>query len=116
MKIPAVSRNRNWFRRIQLGPTPRVCQSGEIDRSGHVSNSGDRRMRYLLVEAATSTMLVSKKWRSLKAWAMKVAKRSGTTKATVALARRIAIVMHQIWITGKCFRFGNDDQSGAVTT
>ena len=73
-------------------------------------------MRYLLVEAATSMMLVSKKWCSLKAWAMKVAKRSGTAKAIVALARRIAIVMHQMWVTGECFRFGNDDQSGAMAT
>lgn len=99
-----------------LGLTPRVYQSGEIDRSGHVSKSGDKLMRYLLVEAATSMMLVSKKWCSLKAWAMKVAKRSGTAKAIIALARRIAIVMHQMWVTGECFRFGSSDQQEAETT
>ena len=98
-----------------LGLTPRVYQSGEIDQPGHVSKSGDKLLHYLLVEAATSMMLVTKKWCSLKAWAMKVAKRSGTAKAIVALARRIAIVMHQMWVTGECFRFGKDDQPGAVT-
>ena len=68
-------------------------------------------MRYLLVEAATSMLLVSKKWCSLKAWAVKVAKRSGTSKAIVALARRIAIVIHQIWITKEPFRYGKNEQS-----
>lgn len=47
-------------------------------------------MRYLLVEAATPMLLVSKKWCSLKAWVVKLARRSGTSKAIVALARCIA--------------------------
>jgi transposase len=60
------------FKRSKLMPahlrlTPRVYQSGEIHRSGHVSTSGDKLMRYLLVEATTSMLLVSKKWCSLKA-------------------------------------------------
>lgn len=93
-----------------LGLTPRVYQSGEIDRSGHISKSGDKLMRYLLVEAATSMLLVSKKWCSLKAWAVKIARRSGTSKAIVALARRIAIVMHQIWITKEPFRYGASEK------
>jgi transposase len=97
-----------------LGLTPRVYQSGEIDRSGHISKSGDKLMRYLLVEAATSMLLVSKKWCSLKAWAMKVARRSGTSKAIVALARRIAIVMHQIWITKEPFRYGASEKTCAT--
>lgn len=89
-----------------LGLTPRVYQSGEIDRSGHISKSGDKLLRYLLVEAATSMLLISKKWCSLKAWAMQVAKRSGKSKAIVALARRIAIAMHAMWRTGEDFQFG----------
>lgn len=99
-----------------LGLTPRVYQSGEIDRSGHVSKSGDKLMRFLLVEAATSMLLVSKKWCSLKAWAVKIARRSGTGKAIVALARRIAIVMHQMWLTGEPFQYGGGEQNGAAAT
>lgn len=71
-------------------------------------------MRYLLVEAATSMLLVSKKWCSLKAWAVKVARRSGTSKAIVALARRIAIVMYQIWITKEPFRYGASEKTCAT--
>ena len=87
-----------------LGLTPRVYQSGEIDRSGHISKSGDKLMRSLLVEAATSMLLVSKKWCSLKAWGVKLAKRTGTAKAIVAVARRLAISMHRMWITGEEFQ------------
>lgn len=92
--------------RLNLGLTPRVYQSGEIDRTGHISKSGDRLLRYLLREAAASMLLVSKMWCALKMWGMQVAKRSGTGKAIVAVVRRLAIVMHRMWITGADFRFG----------
>ncbi|MEM9969622.1 MAG: IS110 family transposase [Pseudomonadota bacterium] len=97
-----------------LGLTPRVYQSGEIDRSGHISKSGDKLIRYLLVEAATSMLLVSKKWCALKAWAVEVSKRSGKAKAIVALARRIAVAMHAIWRSGEDFRFGEADGAAAA--
>lgn len=90
-----------------LGLTPRVYQSGEIDRAGRISKSGDKLMRYLLCEAATSMLLISRKWCSLKAWGIKIAKRSGMPKAIVAVARRIAIAMHRMWMTGESFRFGS---------
>lgn len=61
---------------------------------------------YLLCEAAASMPLVSKKCCALKAWCMQVANRSGTGEAIVAVARRLAIVMHRMWITGEDFRFG----------
>lgn len=89
-----------------LGLTPRVYQSGEIDRSGHISKSGDKLLRYLLVEAATAMLLRSKKWCSIKSWGVRLAKRVGMSKAIVAVARKIAIVMHKIWLTGDDFRFG----------
>lgn len=89
-----------------LGLTPRVYQSGEIDRSGHISKSGDKLMRYLLAEAASSMMLRSKKWCSLKTWGIRLAKRVGMGKAIVAVARKLAIVMHKMWLTGESFRFG----------
>ena len=53
----------------------------------------------MLYEAAQS-MLRSKKWSWLKAWAMQIARRRGMKKAIVALARRLAVIMHRIWVDG----------------
>lgn len=89
-----------------LGLTPRVYQSGEIDRSGHISKSGDKLMRYLLAEAAMAMLLRSSKWCSLKVWGVRLAKKIGMGKAVVAVARKLAIVMHRMWLTGEPFRFG----------
>src|SRR6202049_1515124 len=79
-------------------------QSGEIDWSGRISRCGDEMMRTMLYEAAQS-MLRSKKWSWLKAWAMQIAKRRGMKKAIVALARRWAVIMHRIWVDGTEFRW-----------
>jgi transposase len=76
-----------------FGPTCSKYQSGEIDRSGRISRCGDEMMRVMLYEAAQS-MLRSKKWSWLKAWAMQIARRRGIKKAIVALARRLAVIMH----------------------
>ena len=94
-----------------FGLTPRIYQSGEIDRSGHISKSGDKLMRYLLAEAALSMLLRSRKWCTLKAWGIRLAKKIGMGKAIVAVARKLAIVMHKIWLTGEPFRFGMADAS-----
>ena len=61
-------------------------------------------MRVMLYEAAQS-MLRSKKWSWLKAWAMQIARRRGMKKAIVALARRLAVIMHRIWVDGTEFRW-----------
>ena len=61
-------------------------------------------MRVMLYEAAQS-MLWSKKWSWLKAWAMQIARRRGMKKAIVALARRLAVIMHRIWVDGTEFRW-----------
>src|ERR1700751_1980967 len=78
--------------------------TGEIDWSGRISRCGDEMMRVMLYEAAQS-MLRSKKWSWLKAWAMQIARRRGMKKAIVALARRSAVIMHRIWIDGTEFRW-----------
>jgi transposase len=90
-----------------LGLTPRVYQSGEIDRSGHISKCGDRMLRHLLYEAASALMTRTRKWSRLRAWGVAVAKRRGIKRATVAVARKLAVIMHRIWITGGEFEFGN---------
>jgi transposase len=87
-----------------FGLTCSKYQSGEIDRSGRISRCGDEMMRVMLYEAAQS-MLRSKKWSWLKAWAMQIARRRGMKKAIVALARRLAVVLHRIWVDGTEFRW-----------
>ena len=88
-----------------LGLVPRVYQSGEIDHMGHISKCGDRMMRYYLYESATTFLTRSRHWCPLKAWGMRVAKRQGFKRARVAVARRLAIVMHRMWLQGESFRF-----------
>jgi transposase len=87
-----------------FGLTCAKYQSGEIDRSGAISRCGDEMMRVMLYEAAQS-MLRSTKWSWLKAWAMQIARRRGMKKAIVALARRLAVIMHRIWVDGTEFRW-----------
>jgi transposase len=88
-----------------FGLTPAKYQSGEIDRSGAISRCGDEMMRTMLYEAAQSMLFHSTRWSWLKAWAMKVARQRGMKKAVVALARRLAVIMHRIWVDGTEFRW-----------
>ena len=80
-------------------------QSGERDRPGAISRCGDEMMRTMLYEAAQTTLVVSKRWSWLKAWAMQIARRRGMKRAIVALARRLAVIMHRIWVDGTEFRW-----------
>jgi transposase len=80
-------------------------QSGERDRPGAISRCGDEMMRAMLYEAAQSMLVRSTRWSWLKAWAMQIAKRRGKKKAIVALARRLAVIMHRIWVDGTEFRW-----------
>jgi transposase len=88
-----------------FGLTCAKYQSGEIDRSGAISRCGDEMMRTMLYEAAQSMLFHSTKWSWLKAWAMKIARHRGMKKAVVALARRLAVIMHRIWVDGTEFRW-----------
>jgi transposase len=89
-----------------LGLTPRRHQSGETDTNGKISRWGDRLLRTYLFEAATVLLYRTKKWCSLKAWGMKLAKRIGMKKAKVAIARKIAVILHCIWVDGTSFEWG----------
>lgn len=89
-----------------LGLTPRRNQSGETDINGKISRWGDRLLRIDLYEAATVLLYRTKKWSSLKAWGMKLAKRIGMRNARVAIARKIAIVLQCIWVDGTSFDWG----------
>jgi transposase len=83
-----------------LGLAPRRNQSGETDSNGKISRWGDRLSRSYLFEAATVLLHRTKKWCSLKAWGMKLAKRIRMKKAKVAIARKIAVILHCIWVDG----------------
>jgi transposase len=91
-----------------LGLTPTLNQSGESQRVGRVSLCGDGMMRALLYEAAQAMLTRVKKWSWLRAWAVGVAKRSGFKRAVVALARRLAVIMHRMWVDGSVFRWSRE--------
>ena len=88
-----------------IGLTPRQYQSGEVDRSGRISRCGDTLARTLLYEAAVVILTRVKRASPLKDWAQAIAKRSGAGKARVALARKLAVMLHSIWRSGEAFRW-----------
>jgi transposase len=88
-----------------FGLTSAKYQSGEINHSGAISKCGDDMMRLMLYEAAQILLVRSTRWSWLKAWAMQIARRCGRKKAIVALARRLAVVMHRVWVDGTEFRW-----------
>ena len=88
-----------------LGLTPRRFQSGEDDYTGHISRCGDRMLRSYLFEAAGSILHRVSRWSALKAWGTRLAKRIGTMKATVAVARRLAVILHRMLRDGSEFRW-----------
>src|SRR5262249_58703799 len=94
-----------------LGLTPILNQSGERKRIGQVSVCGDGMTRTVLYEAAQVMLAPTTKWSWLKAWAMKVAARRGLQKAIVALARRLAGILHRISGGGTGFRWARDAPS-----
>jgi transposase len=86
-----------------LGLVPRRYQSGEVDYVGGISKCGDRRVRTLLYEAANVMLTRYKGQLKLKDWAFAIARRSTMRKARIALARRLAIIMHAMLRDGTEF-------------
>jgi transposase len=89
-----------------FGLTPRRFQSGEIDFDGRISKSGDAEVRRSLYVAANSMLTRSSQWTPLKAWGMKIKKNRGHKKAVVAVARKLAVILHRMWIDDTQFRWG----------
>jgi len=96
------------------GLTPRREQSGERDIIGEISRAGDAGLRTALYQAAT-VMLHGGRPNWLSAWAWNVAKRRGKKRATVALARRIGVVLHRMWRDNAEFRYTRSDAVAATT-
>lgn len=87
-----------------FGLTPRKYQSGETDRSGRISKIGDAAVREALYQSAH--IIVTKPIKGcteLKSWAMRIAKRAGMSKAKVALARKLAVVLHRMLVDNAPF-------------
>lgn len=91
-----------------IGLTPRQYSSGEVQRQGGISKKGCKRTRYLLVEAASALLTRCKVWSKLKAWGLKIQKKKGIRKATVAVARKLAVLMHRMLMTRKPFERSPD--------
>jgi transposase len=86
-----------------FGLTPKKYQSGETDYTGRISKIGDAGVRTALYEAANVILTRPVKGSDLKTWALGVAKRAGMRKAKVALARKLAVVLHRILRDGSTF-------------
>ena len=91
-----------------FGLTPKKYQSGETDVTGAISKTGDALVRGALYEAAQVMLSRTKGFSTLKRWAMEVAHRRGMKRAKVALARKLATVLHRMWVDGTDFRFGKE--------
>jgi transposase len=91
-----------------FGLTPRRFQSGEMDIEGHISKCGDADVRSTLYTAANALLTRSSRWSPLKAWGMKLAKTRGHRKAVIAVARKLAVILHRVWIDDTQFRWGNE--------
>jgi transposase len=89
-----------------LGLTPRRYQSGEVDVSGHISRCGDGLLRSYLFEAATVILQRCTRATDLKDWGLTLAKRIGMRRAKVALARKLAVIMHRMWVDQTEFKDG----------
>jgi transposase len=87
------------------GLTPRLYQSGEVSRMGRISRCGDVMLRSSLYEAALVVLTGPGKWSSLKAWGIAVVRRRGMQKAIVAVARKLAIILHRMWRDEADFRW-----------
>ncbi len=88
-----------------FGLTPSRYQSGEIDRDTGISKCGDAGIRWVLLEAAGILLRLTKRSAPLKAWGLTIARRRGMMKATVAVARRLAIIVHRMWVDNTPYRW-----------
>jgi hypothetical protein len=79
--------------------------SGEIDWTGRISKCGDALLRCYLFEAAGVLLTRVPKWSALKAWGMRLAKRNGLKKAKMAVARKLAVILHRMWVDGTPFHW-----------
>lgn len=91
---------------VHLGLTPKRYASGEADWSGGISKCGNSALRTLLFEASVTLLTRHGQWSRVKAWGVRLVQRSGFKVASTAVARKLAIIMHRMWIDGTDFAYG----------
>lgn len=89
-----------------FGMTPTRYQSGEVNRTGRISRRGDGMVRGYLFEAAKVLLGRASRPSALKAWGEQLRARMGSKKATMAVARKLSLILHRMWVTGRPFDFG----------
>jgi transposase len=104
-----------------FGLTARRIQTGDsIDIEGRISKCGDGEVRTVLYEAGSAMLVRSKQWCSVRAWGLRLAAKGGHKRAVVAVARKLVVIMHRMWLDGSEFRLaaaaGQVDGTGASKT
>jgi hypothetical protein len=93
-----------------FGLTPRRCQSGEHDNPGRISKAGDRDVRATLYAAANALLMRTMARSHIKSWGMRLIGTRGRRRAVVAVARKLTVLLHRMWIDGT--EFGQDPVGG----
>jgi transposase len=81
------------------GLVPRRNQSGERDYHGRISKAGDPMLRSALYEAANNLLVRVKRPCALQAWGRRIAEAKGPKRARVAVARKLAVLLHRLWLS-----------------
>jgi transposase len=89
-----------------FGLTPRRFQSGELDNPGHISRAGNADVRSTLYVATHSLLTRNAQWSTLKACGIRLSKTRGHRRAVIAVARKLAVILHRMWVDGSDFRWG----------
>lgn len=87
-----------------FGLTPRRYQSGEHDNPGRISKAGDRDVRATLYAAANALLMRTMAGSQIKSWGMRLMRTKGRRRAVVAVARKLAVLLHRMWADGTEFR------------
>jgi transposase len=87
-----------------IGLTPTRYQSGQIDIAGRISRQGDAHLRTYLYEAANTVLTRSRADTAIKRWGLALKARVGHKRAVVAVARKLAVVLHAMWAKAQPFR------------
>jgi transposase len=89
------------------GMTPRQYSSGETVKMGGISRCGSKEIRFLLMESAVVLLTRCKSWSPLRAWGLKLMKKHGLKKASMAVGRKLAVILHRMLMTGESFKYSN---------
>lgn len=87
-----------------FGLTPRRYQSGEADSPGRISKAGDGDVRATLYAAANALLMRTMAGSQIKSWGMRLMRTKGRRRAVVAVARKLAVLLHRMWADGTEFR------------